>query len=269
MVLVVLLLAAGVCVSIFSHPLLLWQRRQQLINQLRLRESASATDSLFGDDPTCFIEHFPLRAVLVTWLFDLCDLLFFLLAQMQLSVPLFDAQRLVLIGQNAPRSSALVSSMLLGLVSAPVSGFVLWVVLRVHLLPRTARSVWPSFRWFRAPADRLLLLRTVAIVAVRDFLYCSTMLMVVLLLSDQSVPILLTRCVAVLVATTLSHPWDTFAADSTGSAQWWFGFLPRLGRQLCVGVSLSFWVVLCERATAFHSVGGSGGSGPLTSSSLS
>jgi hypothetical protein len=238
MMTVAAVLSAGCCVSLFAFPLALWQRRQQLFNRVRL---LPLSDGPFGDDPTCFIEHFAPRALLAAFALDLCDILAVLGAQLYLQLPLFDARRLLDRVAATDRHAALAASLWLALFTAPVSGFALWAAVRVHLLPRSARSVCPSLR---AHERQLSLLRTVALVLLRDAIYGSTLLIVVVLLAEWHS--LLSSTVAVLAATSLSHAVDTAAVDS--SARWWFGFVPRLARQLCVGVSLSSWILLTSRA---------------------
>lgn len=257
-------LLAGVTVSFGAHAMLLWQRRQQLYHELAL--FARDAESPFGDDPTCCIEGLPRRAVLATWTLDLVDLLAAIAIQHALGLPLSDTAQLSDALAAPPLAAA--SAIAVALVSAPVSALALWLSLRVHLLPRTAKSMWPQRRWLRAARDRRALLRTLAIVLLRDVVYLLAITLTLVWCAPAGPPLrwALPLAVAALVATLLSQPLDALAVDAR--AAWWFGLAPRAVRALLLVVVLPIWSVVFAKAS-LHWFGnaGSGGSGSLTSSS--
>lgn len=255
-------LLATVTVSFAAHAMLLWQRRQQLYHRLAL--FARDADSPFGDDPTCCIEGLPRRAVLVTWSLDLADLLWLAALQHALGLPLADSALLADAIASPPLAAA--SAIAVAVVGAPLSALALWLSLRVHLLPRSAKSAWPQRRWL---SDRRGLLRTAALVAVRDVVYLLALTLTLVWCAPVGGSALSwapALAAAALVATLLSQPLDSLAVDA--KAAWWFGLAPRLVRALLLVVVLPIWSFVFAKST-LHWFGsaGSGGSGSLTSSS--
>lgn len=268
--LVLPLFYAALVMSIGTHALLLWTRRQQLRLTL-MRTRRAPTDSPFGDDATCFIEGLSLRSAIATALIDFAlDVYWPLIAQHLSSLPLFDARQLSTLQISLWRIVAVSA------LCAPFAALSLLLSRAIHLSPRRAPIVGTTKRALTR-TSALGVTRLLALVFARDFVA----LLVTVVVLMRFVPSLrpspfasaLPLAIASVCGALLSHPLDSLALQAAaptrgvhsderfhlGNAELrftWFGLLPRVARVVMITVCVPFWFTLASVAMAAMAAAG-------------
>jgi hypothetical protein len=247
------LTAAALIMSIGTHALLLWTRRQQLVHAIRRRP----TDSPFGDDPTCFIEGVSLRALAATLALDAAlDVATPLAALHCLALPLFDAAQLPPLLATVSLWSLLLRVAAVAVLCAPVALISMLLSRAIHLAPRSASVLLAMRRARVANVARLAIL-----LATRDAIALVALVLVLAQLAPSLRPTPF-ACAAPLALGAIcgavcSHPFDSLAlAAATADPQlphWrhlWLGVAPRAARLAMITVCVPFWFTLVSVAMA-------------------
>jgi hypothetical protein len=251
------LIVSAMIMSVGTHALLLWTRRQQLVHAIR-RARLVASDSPFGDDPTCFIEGLSLRALAVTLTIDIAlDVFLPLVAMQMIALPLFDVARLLPL---EPLQILLMRAIAVALICAPCACASLVYSRAIHLASRSS-SVMLSLR--RAP-NSVNFSRLCAMVVMRDAVALSVIVLALTLFESSLRPspfgCALPLAVGAVCGAVLSHPFDSLALDAASAASavvaaaeqqqpLWLGVAPRTARLTMITVCVPFWFTLVSMAT--------------------